>query len=106
MPPPKKQDAAAAEEGALSPMEQPVPPGGPTDEPAPEDETMQELRARATMLGLTDIEGTGSGGRVTKDDLQAAIDAAPPLTPGRPPLVLVAQQVGAQATATATVEEV
>lgn len=80
-------------EGALSSAEGPVPPGAPApDDEIDDDASVADLRAEATRRGVLPETGTGSGGRVIRADLEAALEHAPPDPPaGRPPLALVAE---------------
>lgn len=79
-------------EGAPSDMEGPLPPGVPVPDDEDDDASVAELRAEATRRGVLPETGSGSGGRVVRADLEAALEHAPPDPPaGRPPLALVAQ---------------
>jgi pyruvate dehydrogenase E2 component (dihydrolipoamide acetyltransferase) len=87
-------------EGAPAEVEGPLPPGAPQaeqDDADLEDATVEELRARATELGVMPDEGSGKGGRVVKADLEKALEEAPPAPPaGRPPLAAVAERAAGQ----------
>jgi pyruvate/2-oxoglutarate dehydrogenase complex dihydrolipoamide acyltransferase (E2) component len=87
-------------EGAPAGVEGPLPPGAP--QAIEEDEDLAEmsvadLRAEAELLGVTPTEGSGSGGRVVRADLEEALENAPPSPPaGRPSLQALAEQSAAQ----------
>jgi hypothetical protein len=71
--------------------DEPQTPGTPTDEPAPEEMTVSELRAEADRRGVDSVEGSGKGGAVTKADLIEVVSEVPPPPVGRPPLIDVAE---------------
>ena len=96
---PDEPDEPDRMEGAPAPSEGPLPPGAPQGaEPVEEGEkSAAELRAEAEARGVMPDEGSGSGGRVVKEDLERALENAPPEPPvGRPPLSMVAEQAAAQ----------
>lgn len=71
--------------------EGPMPPGMPEPDES-EPKTAADLRAEAEQRGVLPDEGSGSGGRVVRADLEAALEHAPPEPPaGRPPLAMVAE---------------
>lgn len=82
-------------EGAPAPVEGPLPPGAPVPADEPDDDaSVADLRAEATRRGVMPETGSGSGGRIVRADLEAALEHAPPDPPaGRPPLALVAESV-------------
>jgi pyruvate/2-oxoglutarate dehydrogenase complex dihydrolipoamide acyltransferase (E2) component len=83
--------------GAPAPEEGPPMPGAPLDAEPEEDKTVADMRAEAEARGVLPEEGSGSGGRVIRADLEAALEGAPPEPPaGRPPLSAVAEQAAAQ----------
>lgn len=87
-------------EGAPAETEGPLPPGAP-QAMEPEDDVSEmsvaDLRAEAVELGVMPDEGSGSGGRVVRADLEEALEnAPPPPPPGRPPLRALAEQSAAQ----------
>lgn len=86
-------------EGAPAETEGPLPPGAPQAMEAESDEpaSVADLRAEAEALGVMPVEGSGSGGRVVRADLEEALENAPPPPPaGRPPLEVVAGQGSAR----------
>lgn len=99
-------DAAIAAEAAPGEPTEATPPT-PAEDPL-DERTAGELAELARTRGVLPAAGTGSGsgGRVVRDDLLAALEAGPPDPPaGRPPLVAVAEQLAAQAETTTAVEE-
>jgi pyruvate/2-oxoglutarate dehydrogenase complex dihydrolipoamide acyltransferase (E2) component len=81
-------------EGAPAPMEGPVPPGVAIPDDEADDASVADLRAEATRRGVMPETGSGSGGRIVRADLEAALEHAPPDPPaGRPPLATVAESV-------------
>lgn len=85
------------EEGAPDVLEGPLPPGAAVVTPdEDDDQTVAELRAEAERKGVMPTEGSGSGGRVIRADIEAALASAPPDPPaGRPPLAAVAEAAAA-----------
>lgn len=95
-------------EGAPAAAEGPAMPGAPPEAGGEPDETKTaaDLRAEAEARGVLPGEGSGSGGRVVRADLEAALEAAPPEPPvGRPPLSAVAERAAAQVAPSTTGEE-
>jgi hypothetical protein len=88
-------------EGAPAEVEGPLLPGAPQAFESEEEDqpsSVAELRVEAEALGVMPTEGSGSGGRVVRADLEEALENAPPAPPvGRPPLEVVAGQGAARA---------
>lgn len=95
----REDDEPDRMEGAPAEVEGPLPPGAPQaiDDDEEQPASVAELRAEAEALGVMPTEGSGSGGRVVRADIEAALENAPPPPPaGRPPLLMVAEQAAAQ----------
>jgi 2-oxoglutarate dehydrogenase E2 component (dihydrolipoamide succinyltransferase) len=93
-PPPRLATAAAAFAAAPARVPEPVPPPPPAPEPAPAEPAgpfspLVRRMAREHNLDLSRIAGTGAGGRITKQDVEAYLartqPAAPPAEAPPPP---------------------
>jgi len=78
-------------EAAAEPAPEPVPPSPQVEEPAPEPtgplSPLVRKMARENNIDLGRVKGTGAGGRITKQDLEAYIaqQAGQPTVPAVPP---------------------
>ena len=75
--------AAPAEPGAQPPDPSPAPAAAPAGEPPPASPLARRLAEQAG-LDLRDLQGTGPGGRITKEDIERALagrDAPPETSP-------------------------
>jgi pyruvate dehydrogenase E2 component (dihydrolipoamide acetyltransferase) len=88
---------------AAPPVEAPAPDVEPAEkEPAGPLSPLVRKMARELNLDLTLVKGTGAGGRITKQDVEAYAAAQPPVPPPpapRPPAAPVAAAAGAPAMA-------
>lgn len=78
------------------PTNAPLPPGHPQagDDDFLEDLPKKDLSSEAMRRGVN-VEGTGKGGAVLKEDLIEALENTPEPPRGRPPLAQVAEALAA-----------
>src|ERR1700690_1377570 len=79
-PPAKAEPAAEPVQAAPQP-----PPVEETAEPASPLSPLVRRMAREYSIDLTKVQGTGAGGRITKQDLEGHIARQQPAAPGAPP---------------------
>jgi len=94
-PPAAKAPEPKAAPAPPPPPAAPAPPPPPVEEPAPEPESAEPMgplsplvrkMARENNIDLTRVKGTGAGGRITRQDVEAYLaGSAKPAAPAAPP---------------------